>query len=442
MNYKPLREEDPSAFEPTNSPQFSPLASRPLTTAETIDWFQTLPSTFFGQEASRFATARDDTIDAGTPLPAVSDDETDVDNMKVEEVALLKDEPSNESRTSTETGTAHGDEDEMEEVSVKDSDDFRIQGDTKPKGELRIRGADAQVLPDDEKSNDTVAESRRTHEEAGTGGKKDNVEDFLKKVSIVASSACDLLSTNHFDMSLRDATSPAISLHPSFFAEEGEVLTRFSNIMGSDDFLGGSIPKTWEGILWSLANGKDAATSLYGLLILRFQLAVIDSHMRAETRGVTFDFSENSTDNVGKALMTRVELTSLVTLLPSIFHRVVLLDEDGANGAIWGISEFAIFLLKHSDRVSAVEQMVVITARRIQEMPKSNELGTFLLKTSLDEPGAPADVAAEAPTATVDISADENDFSAEGREPALDTSGKKTSRKRRKRKVRLAKKLV
>jgi hypothetical protein len=222
---------------------------------------------------------KDSEIQSTAPL--VSDDEATVEEATVSEEMASKGGQMNEKGNVSDAGVVVSEEEKPNatETSTQDAnDDFRIR-DSGNEGQQ----ADRTIAPDKvargeqknmEAGDETPADESSTPKDALLAAdtsteneQKEPVLAFMENVISVSPSAFQLVSIDI--SSSDDAPSPVLSLHPSYLSRESgqETLSALDEIMSSGKFM--SEPMT---------SPSPSSTPLHMLLLLRFQLSVLQSY--------------------------------------------------------------------------------------------------------------------------------------------------------------------
>ena len=346
----------------------------------------------------------------------------------------------------------------------EDSDDFRIRADdeasggsiSRPFGESGVTLSNQNV---DEGALSGVLEfgSKTLEKSAVSGFNWDTVQFFASNVVAVFPSVSKLGGNpDSFD----NNSVPVVSLRRSFLLTKSgdQLLELFDEMLTSGKFLSEAMVDDWNVLAKALVDRSECEkTPLHILLLWRLQLAVARSFVASSTHlsldsdlnvpptdatlpPANYDGDASDTvvvvrtfDDFAQSSRTKPERESLVNLLPSIFDRLLSLDDTAVDETIWDFGSLLAVLLKHTSVKSALQSIDECTGRRICNIsspvtdPSPAEESLVIessidaaVKSALDEEEK-TDGLMEAPDSGASL---------------LDVSYTKNSKRRKKRKVR------
>lgn len=228
-------------------------------------------------------------------VPMVSDDEATVEDVEASEEMASKGESNNSMNGETNVSDAALAKGEQEPIATQTggqhSDAFRIRessNETEADGTIPLTSQGQQK--DNEAGDETPAKVSPPRNDDATlvsdgnisaeNEKKDQISAFIKSVITISPSAFQLVGS---DVGPANVLPPILSLHPSYLSQESgqETLAAFDDIMSSGKFLSDPVYKSVNDAVQSSASGtvpSSPSTPLYMLLLLRFQLSVLESH--------------------------------------------------------------------------------------------------------------------------------------------------------------------
>lgn len=219
---------------------------------------------------------RNQRIETEIPLTvhSVSDNET----LEREMTPLVDDELK--ANLSIESSRNDFDQTTVVEASIRDPDAFRIPE------EEGVGDLDGAITPtisspccDEENLVNQVHSSFETDIKSRSEN-KDQIMAFVNSICAISMSGFHLVDP---DFTSNDDAAPIVCLRPTFLSQKtGEdILAAFDEIMTTGKFLSGPIHNSWNEAVQSLASGEVpslSTTPTYMLLLLRFQLSVMQSY--------------------------------------------------------------------------------------------------------------------------------------------------------------------